>query len=197
VTIDAALPASARPVSADRDVIERIISGFRSGLLELRCISSERMVRGGVSMTHFHVMSMLERHGEMTMSRLAEMLDVSFSNATGLVDRMEERGLVERVRVADDRRVVMVRITGRGRELLTEVEVLRSDILGRVLEHLDDAQLERVARSMEDVRGALAAVLAEDPRSFDHDHTHVHAGDHPQGHHPAQAAASHGEAPAR
>ena len=44
------------------------------------------------------------------MSRLAELLDVSLSNATGIVDRMEERGLVERVRVPDDRRVVLVRI---------------------------------------------------------------------------------------
>ena len=48
------------------------------------------------------------------MSRLAEMLDVSLSNATGLIDRMEERGFVERIRVPEDRRVVLVRIT-RGR----------------------------------------------------------------------------------
>ena len=44
----------------------------------------------------------------MPMSRLAEMLDVSLSNATGLIDRMEERGFVERIRVPDDRRVVLV-----------------------------------------------------------------------------------------
>jgi DNA-binding MarR family transcriptional regulator len=123
-------------------------------------------------MTHYHLMSMLERHGEMTMSRLAEMLDVSLSNTTGLVDRMEERGLVERVRSADDRRVVRGRITPHGRDLLAEVEILRVDLLGRVLGRLDDDQLAQVARAMEDLRDAVSAVLAEDPAMFDHAHDH-------------------------
>ena len=50
-------------------------------------------------MAQLHVMNLLERHGEMPMSRLAEMIDVSDSNATGLIDRVEERGFVERIRV--------------------------------------------------------------------------------------------------
>ena len=63
------------------------------------------------------------------MSRLAEMLDVSMSNATGLVDRMEERGLVERVRVPDDRRVVLVRPTQAGLGLVDEAELVKSDAM--------------------------------------------------------------------
>ncbi len=42
----------------------------------------------------------------MTMGRLAERLDVSLPNVTGIVDRMAERGFVERGRDAEDRRVV-------------------------------------------------------------------------------------------
>ena len=49
---------------------------------------------------------MLQHHGPQTMTRLADMLDVSLSNATGIVDRLEDRGFVERVRVKDDRRIV-------------------------------------------------------------------------------------------
>ena len=51
-------------------------------------------------MTQLHILYMLDRHGEMPMSRLAEVLDVSLSNATGLIDRIEERGFIERIRVA-------------------------------------------------------------------------------------------------
>jgi DNA-binding MarR family transcriptional regulator len=185
------MTAGLRPAAEDREVIDGIIAGFRSGLLELRCIGSQRMLRQGVSMTHYHVMSMLERHGEMTMSQLAEMLDVSLSNATGLVDRMEERGFVERVRVADDRRVVLARITERGRGLLEEVEVLRGDLMHRVLERLDEKQLDRIARAMEDVRGSVAAILAEDPGAITPDHVHDPGQDR------AHLAASHGDAIAR
>jgi DNA-binding MarR family transcriptional regulator len=139
-------------------------------MAELRCIGSERLLRVGVSMTQLHVISMLDRHGDMPMSRLAEMLDVSVSNATGLVDRMEERGVVERVRVPDDRRVVLVRITLAGRTLLDDVEVLRVETLKTVLDHLDEHQLEGMARAAIDLHSAITAVVAT-PGELDHDHT--------------------------
>ena len=59
-------------------------------------------------MTHFHVLTLC-RHDEMPMGRLADILDASMSSTTGIIDRMEERGFVERVRVPDDRRIVLVR----------------------------------------------------------------------------------------
>ena len=65
-------------------------------------------MRLGISMTHFHVLTLLRHHDAMPMGRLAEILDASMSSATGIIDRMEERGLVERTRVPDDRRVVLV-----------------------------------------------------------------------------------------
>src|SRR5215210_5633615 len=84
----------------------QIMAQIRGALRELRCMGGDRMRRADVSYTHFHIVSMLERHGEMPMSRLAEMLDVSLSNASGVIERLEDRGLVERVRESDDRRVV-------------------------------------------------------------------------------------------
>jgi DNA-binding MarR family transcriptional regulator len=159
-----------RTIDADQGLKDRIITHFRAAMAELRCIGSERLVRIGVSMSQLHVMSMLDRHGDMPMSRLAEMIDVSLSNATGLVDRMEERGFVERVRVPDDRRVVLVRITKAGRRILDEVEVLRAETLRAVLDRLDPDQLDGIARATADLRDALAAVAAT-PGATDHDHT--------------------------
>src|SRR4026209_2489232 len=92
----------------------RITSGIHDIIAGFRCAGTGRLVKAGVSMTHMHVMWLLQHHDELPMRRMAELLDVSFSNATGIVDRMEERGLVERVRVAGDRRVVLVRIAAGG-----------------------------------------------------------------------------------
>ena len=155
-----------------RETVDSIIADFRTMIRELRCIGSERLHRQGVSMTHFHVMSLLDRHGEMTMSHLAELLDVSLSNATGLVDRMAERGLVERRRVEDDRRVVLVCVTEDGRQTMASLEVLRNDLLTRILGQLDRAQLERLARSLDDLRGAVASAIEADPDLIRHAHGH-------------------------
>jgi DNA-binding MarR family transcriptional regulator len=108
-------------------------------------------------MTHLRVLWQLEEHGELGMSGLSDLLGVSMSNATGLVDRMEERGLIERVRPTDDRRAVHVRPTARGIELAHTIEVLRGDLMEEVLGRLDDEQLERLARSVEDIRSVVLA----------------------------------------
>jgi DNA-binding MarR family transcriptional regulator len=157
----------------DRQTAEDIIAAFRSGMRELRCIATDRMRRRGVSMTQQHILWMLDRHGELPMSRLAEMLDVSLSNATGLIDRLEERGVVERVRVAEDRRIVLVRISERGRQALAEIEMLREDLLQRIIAELDQEQLDRLAISLDDLRGAIGTVLAKDPTAFAAEHTHA------------------------
>ena len=154
-------------------LVDAIVAQFRASLGELRCVGSERLVRHGVSMGHLHLMSMLDRHGELPMSRVAELLGVSDSNATGLVDRMEEHGFVERVRHPEDRRVVLVRVSGRGRQILADVEVLRDDLVVRILGRLDKPQLERLARALDDVGSAVALVAADEPGIFSHAHPHA------------------------
>lgn len=120
-------------------------------------------------------MSMLDRHGELTMSRIAELLDVSDSNATGLIDRMEERGFVERFRDPNDRRVVLVRVSEQGRQILTDVEVVRDDLMRKVLGRLDAPQLNRLSLAVNDVNAALATVIVQEPDLFSHSHPHSHS----------------------
>lgn len=146
-------------------------------MTELKCVGSERLLRQGISMTQLHILHMLDRHGEMPMSRLAEVLDVSVSNATGLVDRMEERGLVERNRVPEDRRVVLVQVSPAGQAMLGDAEALRYDDLRRVLLRIDPSHLDEIACAMTDLRTAVEAEVT-DPASTIHAHAihdHEHA----------------------
>jgi len=161
--------STAAGAATNTDVKATIVADFRASMGELKCVGSERLVRLGISMTQLHVMHLLDRHGELPMSRLAEMLDVSLSAATGLVDRVEERGFVERIRVPNDRRIVLVRITLAGQQMLDDVETLREGIIWRVLDELDDSQLAAVAAAMSDLRSAVATALAGDGG---HRHTH-------------------------
>jgi DNA-binding MarR family transcriptional regulator len=164
-----------REGTTDRQgLTDQIIAEFRGFLRELRCMGSDRMRRGGMSMAHFHILSMLDRHGELPMSRVADVLDVSLSNASGLIDRLEERGLVERIRVPDDRRIVLVRATDVGRRMLAEAEVLKEEMVGRILDVLDVDQLKRVARALKDIQGAARIVLADDPSWVEHTQIHRH-----------------------
>jgi|SRR4051794_28253893 len=166
------------PTTVPDQLVTRIATGIHDMIAGFRCAGTGRLVKAGVSMTHMHVMWLLEHHGDLPMSRMAELLDVSLSNATGIIDRMEERGLVERVRVPDDRRVVLVRIAARGIEALEEMEAVKRDRLQAILGHLDKPRLARVAEALDDLRTAVVEEFGEDPLRG---HEHAHAISQTQG----------------
>jgi DNA-binding MarR family transcriptional regulator len=145
-----------RSISGTPDV-EAILTEVSGWIGDLRCASMGRLVQGHVSLTHMHVLWLLQHQGEMSMSRLAVLLDVSLSNATGIIDRMEERGLVERVRVPDDRRVVLVRPAAGGLRALSETESTKRDRMRAVLGHLPDSERPIVLAALRSLRRALSA----------------------------------------
>ena len=68
------------------------------------------------TLPRFDVMAALSRHPEgLKMSQLSGVLRVSNGNVTGIVDRLAEDGLLERVAVPGDRRASRVRLTEAGR----------------------------------------------------------------------------------
>jgi DNA-binding MarR family transcriptional regulator len=149
-----------------------IIADFRAAMTRMKCASSERLLKLGISMAQLNILFTLQREGEMAMSRLADVLNVSLSNATGLIDRIEERGFVERTRVPEDRRIVLIRVTPAGTRMLEEVDALSDDLLRGVLARLGRARLAGVAQAVTDLRVALDEALgARHPDRRAHRHT--------------------------
>ncbi len=115
---------------------------------------------GRLSLVHLNVLIVLNAEGPLPMRGLAEALDVSQASATGIVDRMEQRGLVTRERDAEDRRVVRVLPSATGRSLIDGVADQRRDHLARLLEGLTDDEVSGFLlgmRAMRRVREALHA----------------------------------------
>jgi DNA-binding MarR family transcriptional regulator len=71
----------------------------------------------GLSMAQLDVLRRLQALGPTRMSRLAEMLNCEASNLTGLVDKLEKRGMVERRADPEDRRIRVLAVTPAGEKL--------------------------------------------------------------------------------
>jgi DNA-binding MarR family transcriptional regulator len=115
---------------------------------------------GRLSIVHLNVLIVLNAEGPLTMRGLAEALDVSQASATGIVDRMEQRGLVTRERDAEDRRVIRVLPSDTGRSLIDGVAEQRRDHLARMIDGLKDDEVSGFLlgmRAMRRVREALHA----------------------------------------
>ena len=151
---------------ATDELTEQIIADMKGTTWAMKCAMSQRLVRLGVSMAQFHILVTLQRNGEMTMSRLADLLGVSLSNASGLIDRLEERGFVERTRVPQDRRIVLAQVTDAGTRLIQENDALSDELMRDVLARLDQAELPAIARATAEVRAALEATTTLPARNL-------------------------------
>ncbi len=111
------------------------------------------MVRGvehpeglkGLQRQQFWVLGALA-HSPRRMSDLAECAQTSQASLTGIVDRLEEHGLVERVRSDEDRRVVEVALTADGREQMARSHAAMLERLDQVLTPLSASERRQFLR---------------------------------------------------
>ena len=103
----------------------------------------------------------VRKHGPITMSRLAEILDVTPATTSGLIDRLERHGLVERSHRADDRRVVHCSLTADGERLVREMAGARLDAMRGMLAVLTPDELAQFDHLLSIVAERLSARTAE------------------------------------
>ncbi|WP_317968781.1 MarR family transcriptional regulator [Paenibacillus sp. CCS19] len=107
---------------------------------ELNRIGSEN----DLSIIQIRLLGIL-RDREPTMQQLAQHLGLDKSSITGLIDRAERRGLVERVVSPYDKRGFLVRVTSHGRQLIEEGAAQIEQQLTKMAEVLTEAEREQFA----------------------------------------------------
>ena len=91
----------------------------------------------------------------LACSEIAERMIARDPDITRLVDRLTRRGLVARLRSRQDRRVVEVAITDKGRELLRTLDPHVSRMPKAMLGHLGAARLKQLGQLLEQVISGL------------------------------------------
>lgn len=91
----------------------------------------------------------------VTNTELGEQLSLKTSTVTALIDRMERDGFVFRERNKEDRRVVNIRLTEKGKELKGSVPDLESVIIDRLRAEFSEAELHELMRLLDKVSEAL------------------------------------------
>jgi MarR family transcriptional regulator, transcriptional regulator for hemolysin len=121
----------------------------------------KRMHKGALSLIHLNVLIELEANGPMSMGRLADVLEVSVASATGIVDRMEKRGFVERRHDEEDRRVVVVHPTAEAEQVFRDIDEHRREGLTNLLKDLSIDELTGLLEGHRALRAARAKHLAK------------------------------------
>lgn len=121
-------------VDAERDRVQQIATAFELSVPQLLALRA------------------LDPEAPQPMNRLACAMTCDNSNITGLVNRLEKRGLVERRVDPNDRRVRMLALTDEGRRVRSEA-LARWNARPPALDGLDAAELEQLRQTLDRIVG--------------------------------------------
>ena len=93
----------------------------------------------------FYVLATIGYAGGLPFGEIGEKMMVTVSNLTGIVDRLEEKGLVARERDAHDRRIVRVKLTEKGAKLCKNTIPLFEKSLAQFFSPLDKPQQKELS----------------------------------------------------
>lgn len=131
-----------RPKDVDR-ILEAIVYLYT----ESRRVTKALARQHGLTGPQVTALKILESLGELSLSELSARMSAKNSTITGLVDRMEQGGLVRRERSEHDRRVVHIRATDKGQAIAAAIPVTAMEMFGSALRSLsgrDRAELMRI-----------------------------------------------------
>lgn len=147
-------PSNPKASGRARPLVTEVVDELTSWNPREFITAFQRWHQGQVSLAHLNVLILLEANGPMPMGRVADALDISVASATGIVDRMESRGLVERRRDAEDRRVVLVVPAAGAKTILSDIDTRRRRALTKILGSLTDEELSGLLMGHRALRAA-------------------------------------------
>ncbi|CAM2144419.1 MarR family transcriptional regulator, transcriptional regulator for hemolysin [Pararobbsia alpina] len=124
-------PTSAEFAARMEDSIGYLLARVRSNLWN--AVTQHTMQELGVTATQASMLSMLASGQCLAAAELARQYGIDASAVTRLLDRLEKRGLLVRVRSQDDRRVVKLRLTEQGSEFAERMPAIYEEVVDRLL----------------------------------------------------------------
>jgi DNA-binding MarR family transcriptional regulator len=125
-----------------------------------RTAFDQRMKPLDITRSQWWVLSGVSRHGEdgITQTELANVLDLGKVALGGLIDRLEERGFVERRADADDRRINRVFLTRKGNTVLDQMAKIGMDMNAKVMKGISLTRQHLLARILHHMKENLVGL---------------------------------------
>lgn len=110
--------------------------------------------RYGVTDAQFNVLIQLHyaKQEGLSQADLGKRLVVNKSDMTGIIDRLEKAGFVERKNHAKDRRINVIKITGKGRNMANKLEPGYFAGVNTIISGIPERDLQIIMKSMEKIR---------------------------------------------
>ncbi len=134
-----------------REDVSRIVEAVIYLYTESRRVTKEVARHYGLTGPQVTALKLLRAVDGISPSKLSAQMSAKNSTVTGIVDRMEQRDLVQRIRSQRDRRVILLHLTDSGRELADSIPVSSMEIFADALSALSSEDRDELRRILNEV----------------------------------------------
>ncbi|MBZ6526750.1 MarR family transcriptional regulator [Aerococcaceae bacterium DSM 111021] len=107
----------------------------------------------GLNLNEFAVLELLLNKGPQPIQQIKEKILIASSSTTYLVDKLCDKGLVERIVDSQDRRVIYASLTPSGEELIERIFPSHAQLITKSFDKLDDEELEQLRYLLKKLNG--------------------------------------------
>jgi MarR family transcriptional regulator, organic hydroperoxide resistance regulator len=148
------------PIAPDlKSDVDQVLEAILYLYTESRRITKELAKRADLTGPQLTVVKLLEAFGDLSLSELSDKIRAQNSTVTGIIDRMERESLVSRERSKEDRRVVYIKLTTKGRDLARAIPVEPMEVFKSALETLSQQEMKDLLRIMTKVAKRVRTIV--------------------------------------
>jgi DNA-binding MarR family transcriptional regulator len=142
----------------DEDQIDEVVSLISAALFAAFLRGAEEWAKLDVTMPQMKVMLLLGLHGSAPVSSLAQQMNVSPPNVTGILDRLEQQHWVARTSDPHDRRVVRVVLTEAGERFMDGLQMAGAERVRTRLAEMPPEDLDALGAGLRSLMARMIAV---------------------------------------
>ncbi|PNV66413.1 MarR family winged helix-turn-helix transcriptional regulator [Rubneribacter badeniensis] len=140
-----------------REELDELLSGTFNSILRIEERSLDNRLTHGLTITEVHTIVAVGLHERNPMNVVAARLGVTLATLTTAVAKLVRKGFIERSRFEDDRRVVLVSLTKKGRQVLRAHNLFHRQMIDEALADLTEEEERVLAEALAKVRAFFDA----------------------------------------
>ena len=132
-------------------VLNKLLVQLFNDILQIEKNAMNNTEFKDLSITEFHTIEAIGKEGNRTMGEIANDLRITVGTLTTAINRLIKKGYVERKRIEEDRRVVVVYLTESGKKVFDEHTLFHKEMIDEVAKNFEDYELKVLTKALSKV----------------------------------------------
>lgn len=132
-----------------KKVLNELLVQIFNDILQIEEQALKKGVLNNLSVTEIHTIEAIGMYTERTMSEVAQDLKITVGTLTTAITKLIKKGYVERKRIEEDRRVVLIKLTKSGKLAFRLHEKFHNDMINATIEGLSDEEEKILISSLD------------------------------------------------